>query len=237
MSHTFIKKIFDGKKNLSTESLNKMAKAFKLKKDEREYFENLVLMNQAASHEVKDRYYRKMLSSRAYTKVNKIAAAHYNYYSKWYYPVIRGIIASGRGNYSYKKLASLLRPRITPREAEKAVISLIDLGLIKKNKKGVLTQCHQHITTGEQAKSFIIEKYHRAMIRLGALSIERFPSNERDISSMTMSIDNESFEMVKEIISACRKKLRTAITNKGKKGRVIQVNFQMFPLSEEMDKE
>ena len=59
-SPNFLKLVTDGDRNLSYESITKVAKGFSLKKQEQEYFEYLVLMNQAGTHDEKNRYYIKM---------------------------------------------------------------------------------------------------------------------------------------------------------------------------------
>ncbi|NLD37291.1 MAG: TIGR02147 family protein [Desulfatiglans sp.] len=87
-SPNFLKLIIDGKRNLSNEGTGKVAKGFEFKKQEREYFENLVFMNQASSHDDKDYYYKKMMTVNGYLKSHKIDKAGYAYFSKWYYPVI-----------------------------------------------------------------------------------------------------------------------------------------------------
>jgi uncharacterized protein (TIGR02147 family) len=56
--------VVKGKRNLTTNSISKIAKGLGLNKQERAYFEDLVLMNQAKDHEQKDYYYQRITSER-----------------------------------------------------------------------------------------------------------------------------------------------------------------------------
>ena len=69
---------------------------------------------------------------------------------------------------------------------------------------------------------------------MSSLSIERDPKEIRDISSITMSINGECFEDIKEIIRECRAaiiKRVDLIPDDQKNDRLYQLNIQLIPLS------
>ncbi len=70
-----------------------------------------------------------MMSIQGYTKVRRIEKKSYEYFSKWYNPAIREIVMFGGRNYTPEQIASSLNPKITPREAERALKLLMELGL------------------------------------------------------------------------------------------------------------
>jgi len=236
-SGSFLKLVIDGQRNLTNESINKISKGFKLKKQEHEYFEKLVFMNQASSHEVRNFYYKQMLSMKGYSKVNQIAKASYEYFSKWYYPVIREIITFGDGKYTPDKIATLLKPEITEKQAQDALDQLVELGLIRKNKNGSWAQCARHISTGQEVRSFIVAQYHREMLKLAAESIERFSPDERDISAITFSMDSARLQELKYLIAEFRDQVRSKIVENGNGNadRALQLNIQLHPLTDRDD--
>ncbi|MFZ5563221.1 MAG: TIGR02147 family protein, partial [Thermodesulfobacteriota bacterium] len=83
-SPNFLQLVINGQRNLSNESVAKITRGFGLKKQERDFFENMVFMNQAKSHEEKDHYYKKMKGARGYTKINRLEKEQYEYFSRWY---------------------------------------------------------------------------------------------------------------------------------------------------------
>ena len=230
-SPNYLKLVIDGDRNLTNGSIAKIAKGFKLKKQEREYFENLVFMNQAQDHEERDRYYRKMMSAKGYGRVQKLEKASYDYFSKWYYPVIREIIQLGNRRHTPLKIASLLEPNIKPKEAEKALKLLGELGLIRKDEDGCWEQCDKVVSTGPEVKSLVIANFHREMMKLGAKSIDRFPADQRDISGVTISTKKENMEEIKKKIAAFREEILELACSDNDDDQVVQINIQAFPLT------
>ncbi len=230
-SPNYIKLVIDNKRNLTNGSIAKISKGFSLKKREREYFENLVFMNQATDHDERDRYYRKMMSSKGYGNIQKIEKASYEYFSRWYYPVIREIAILGDGQYTSDEIANLLIPPIKPKDAEKALALLMQLGLIQKDEEGRWKQCDRAISTGPEVKSLVITNFHRDMLRLASESMERFSSKQRDISALTISTSADKMAEIKKRIVAFREEILELACSDQDDDQVVQINIQAFPLT------
>lgn len=230
-SPNFLKLVTNGQRNLTNSSIAKVAKGFGMKKQEREFFENMVYMNQAISHDEKNHYYRKMISLKGYTQIHTLEKAKYEYFSTWYFPIVREIIAFGTDKSSPEEIAGLLNPKITIREAENALKLLEKLELIKKNNSGKWTLCDRDITTGPEISSLTVANFHREMISLAAESMERHPANERDISALTLSIQRESLSEFKTRLIDFRRELMEMAGYDENPERVIQINIQMFPVT------
>jgi len=230
-SPNFLKLVIEGKRNLTNASIAKVAKGFSLKKTERDYFENLVFMNQASDHDEKNYYYQKMMSLKTWSIAKKLDQAHYDYFSKWYYPAIRELIMFEDRRLDSSRIASMLNPRVTVQAVEIALKRLTELGLIHKDADGCWAQADNMITTGPEVKSLLITNFHYEMMRLARESIERYPAAERDITALTMSINQKNILELKQKLSEFRKKLLKEYGTDNNPDQVIQINFQMFPLS------
>ena len=230
-SPNFIKLVIDGKRNLTNESIAKVAKGFGFSKQERESFEALVFMNQAKDHEEKNYYLKKVMSIKGYNNVRKLEKKSYEYFSKWYNLAIREIIMFGGRNYTPEQIAEILNPKITAREAEKALNLLVELGLIRKDKDGLWEQSDPALTTGPEVQSLSIANLHREMLRLATESIERYPANERDITALTLRVNGAGMEELKRRIAEFRKELLESALVEEDTDQVIQVNIQAFPLT------
>ncbi len=229
-SPNFLKLVTDGARNLTNESIAKIAKGFRLNKKERDFFENLVFMNQAKSHEERNHYYRKMMAVKGFSDIRKLEKEAYEYFSKWYYPVIREVISFEHIAGSPEEIAGLLLPPITPKEAENALNLLEKLGLIRNNGGG-WEKTSRALTTGPEVRSLAVANFHREMIRLGAESIERFGPQERDVTSVTVSVNRERMAELKEKTAAFRKEILEMACNDEDADQAVQVNIQAFPLT------
>lgn len=173
---------------------------------------------------------------KAHIKVKKIAKASFDYYSEWYYPAIREIVAFGERKYTAKKIADLLMPQIPEKLAQEALDQLLLLGLIKKDEKRCWEQCDGHISTGQEVRSMVVAQYHREMLQLASDSIERFSSSERDISSLTFSIKADRIEELKQLIASFRDQIRSILVEDENADQVMQLNIQLYPLTRKDDK-
>lgn len=234
-SPNFLQLVSSGKRNLSYESISKIAKGFSLKKQEQEYFEYLVLMNQAASHDEKNKYYKKMVSVKGYGEIKKLEKAGYEYFSKWYYPIVREIIMFGNRKQTPEQIASLLNPQITPAEAKKALELLITLELVKKNEQGCWDQQNRDLTTGAEVQSLVVANFHKEILKLAGQSIERYKADERDITALILSVNHKQLSEIKEKTAAFRKELLKLASDQNDPDLVMQVSIQVFPLTKKLE--
>ncbi len=230
-SPNFLKLVVNGQRNLTNASIAKVAKGFGLKKKERDFFENLVFMNQATAHDEKNYYYRKMISIVGYKNIPTLSKEQYAYFSNWYYPAIREMVSFGSGDLSAQQMAALLNPKIKVTEAEAALKCLKNLRLIKQNADGLWLQYDRDISTGPEIRELIVANFHKEMLRLATESIDRFPASERDISAVTLSIRRENLAEFKARLVSFRRELMELASLDEDPDRVVQINLQLFPLT------
>ena len=128
-------------------------------------------------------------------------------------------------------------PPILVREAKQALATLEQLGLLRRDDAGELRTPHQQVDTGLEPNSDHIANFHRAMIARASQALADVPRPDRDISSITLSIDSTGLVGMKRRIQEIRRELLDEF-DAGKSGvQVVQVNFQLFPLSKRFDEE
>jgi len=154
-STSWLLHLVKGTKNLSADSVIRVSKALKLNKAEADYFEIMVPFTQARTNGVKDHYYQRMLGLKRKLKIAKIGEEQYDYYTKWYHPVIRSLVsrwisATARAATTSGLLARCLLPAVPAREAKKSVQLLEKLGMIVRGKDGRFAQSSAIISTGDE---------------------------------------------------------------------------------------
>src|SRR5262249_12944388 len=115
-SPSALKRVMDGKCNLSPESINRCAKAFRLTPSETQFFKNLVFFNQAETLAEKQKFAREILRSQAFRKTHPLEESHYRYYTHWYYSVIRGMVGLPGFQDDPEWIARNLFPQVTTAE-------------------------------------------------------------------------------------------------------------------------
>jgi len=227
--------IITGKANISIVLIERFAEFLKLKKRESDYFQCLVLFNQAKNHEDKKRYFGRMTSFHEVT-VRIVDAAQYEFYDKWYYTAVHELLDFYRFKGDYKELGRQIEPTISPAEAQKAVELLTGLGFIRKDAHGYFRKTSAAISTGISAPSLAVNSFVLNSLKLSAEAIDRFPREERNLSWLTMSLSKESYDEIIEELRAFRRRALDIASHDPNADRVYQFNFQVFPVSKKQDR-
>lgn len=234
----YIRYVLQGERRLKEESAKKVAKGFRLNPQETRYFCDLVEYANSQNPIEKQKVYEKLLANKNYQQWHPLEKEQFQYYSNWYVPVVREIIGAGAFREDYEWLARQLKPAISESDAKHAVATLISLGLIKRSSEGRLEPAVEVVTTGKGISSVhAVSAYHREMIRLGAESIDRFASKERDITSATLELPVSELEDIRRRIADFRRELldRYKAKKASSNSQVFQLNIQFFPVSEALE--
>jgi uncharacterized protein (TIGR02147 family) len=231
-SPNYLKLVIDGQRNLSDATTRRLAQAVGLTGDARQYFLELVRFNQARSSGARDEAYEKLTGFHRYQAAHKLEQAHAAYHSTWYLPAIRELAASRAFRADPAWIAAHLKPAITKREAKQALAVLLELGLLQLDDRGRVKLGQALVSTGPETRGLHIARYHREMIGRAARAIDDHPASERDISSLTLCVGADGLRRIKERIQRFRRELVDLAVLDDAPRQVIQVNFQLFPLSE-----
>ncbi len=228
-SPTALKHVIDGKRNLSLEAANRFATALKIEGTKRHYFLTLVLFNQTISLIEREKYLNELMELKRSEIPAKLNQERYEVLSKWYHLAIREIVDLPDYRNSSKWISRVLIPQITALEAADSLALLKKLGFIAK-KDGKLCPVEKTLATDGRVHSVKAAEFHRQMINLGAESITRFLSEEREISGTTLRIAKQDVQNVKLLLKEFRKKILNLAANSVDADQIYQLNFQFFPL-------
>lgn len=230
-SPNYLKLVMDGERNLTPQTAERFAKGLGLEGDGAGYFIDLVGFNQASSQAERNKQYARLTSFRGYRKAHKIDLAHAAYHSAWYMPAIREMAASPSAESDAGWIAERLLPPITRTEAQRAIETMIALGLLVRDPDGRLRQVDALVSTGPEIHGLHIANYHRAMMERAAASIDLVAPEERDISSLTLCVAEDGLRRLKERVRRFRRELLELSELDDDPVQVVQMNFQLFPLT------
>ena len=230
-SPNYLKLVVDGERNLSSEMAERFAEACGLDDDEARYFVDLVAFNQATGLAERNKHYGKLTGYQRYRKAHKLDLAHAAYYSAWYMPAIRELAAHSEFRDDPAWIAEQLVPPISKLEAERSLQILIELGLLVRDGAGKLRQADVLLSTGPETRGLHIATYHRGMMERAMASIDLVPPAERDISSLTFCLGANGLRSFKERVQRFRRELLELSALEDDPEQVVQMNFQLFPLS------
>ena len=237
-SVNFIKFVMEGKRNLTDESIAKLAIGLKLNKQETEFFRNLVYFTQATNHELKDRYYKDLLQSKKFNKLKPMDRKQYEFYSTWYHPVVRELVIADSYDGTIEWIARKINPKITEKQIEKSIALLEHLGFIKKNKNNKWVQSDSLVSSGDECASVTLMNYHKSLLALTSKQLTEIEPEGRDISALTLGVDKELIPEIKKRIQDFRKEILKLVSTENNPEEVVLFNMQFMPVTKtEKDEE
>jgi uncharacterized protein (TIGR02147 family) len=235
-SSNYLHLVMNGKRELSSEMAPNFARACSLSHVEADYFCELVSFGRAATIDEKNRCYARLVRFRGFRAAHQLDAAQAAYHSSWYVPVIRELVARRDFREDPKWIAAQLLPPISREQAEQALGLLVELGLLVRGKGGRLQQAQAIVTTGSGPLGHHIVNYHRTMLERAMRALDELSREERDISTLTLCVSASAVENLKERVRAFRRELLAFAEEDLHPERVVQINFQIFPLTQGVSK-
>lgn len=235
-SSSFFKDVLAGRARLSAPRVAKFAKMFRLSPKETEYFENLVLYTQAENETEKERLLKKLSGETPVGNYAILEAFQMEYLKKWHYAAVRELLAftdfQAASAEEYANLGEKLDPSISESETQSAIQLLLKLKLIRKNAQGRLEKVDKVVSTGISAAQVASFKPGiRANMELAARALDQFPAKVRPYSYLTLSVSEESFVQIRDILRNTRRQILDLVSGDEAVDRLYQLNIQLFPVS------
>jgi uncharacterized protein (TIGR02147 family) len=133
MAASTLKMILSGKRNLTVSNIHKIARAFKMSPMEHDFFEALVLLEQAESSEEKAFYKARSVGLRKEFKLAPMRTSDRRFISSWMAPALLVYLKdiAGLNNIDEVKIAKKLN--VPVEEVQKVLMALNEAGIISSN--------------------------------------------------------------------------------------------------------
>ena len=223
--------IITGRRSLSPTNTKNIVQGLGLIKSDKLYFEALVKYENERSPIKRERLFEKIIDLKK-KETSGLSRKHLEYFSKWYYPVIRELTALEGFESNPEWISKRLHNKLMPKQALDALRLLESLDLIEfdNNKKRHFPKGGQ-ITPSEDVEIISSIRFHQKMCEIGKESITEVKQGRRDINTLTLSIGAEAYEKIKSTIFEACKKTMEIESSSSNKTDVYQLNIQLFPFT------
>lgn len=121
-----------------------------------------------------------------------------------------------------------LRLGVSETKTKKMLERLLHMGFLQwENCKYIPVK---NLSTTQDVPSKALKKYHLERLRSAQKSILKDPTEQRDITSITMTIDSSKIPAAKELIRRFRRQMAKLLET-GNPDEVYSLNIQLFPLT------
>jgi uncharacterized protein (TIGR02147 family) len=230
-SPNYLFRVLKGERTLNGDYIEKFCNALHLTGNEKNYFTTLVYFNNETESSTKEKYLQSLLSIRYRKGIHRIDDKKLQFFSKWYYPVIRELAVIIDFREDFNLLARSCLPRITAQQCKNAVTYLLKNGFLEKNKKGMFKRSDPIISSGNEVKSVVLRNYHKQTLNQSIDALNTIAPEHRDISSVTLSVSKKTYFEMKKEIQNFRKRLLAMAKEDTNPEMVCLAGFQLYPRS------
>ena len=235
VSPSYLKDVCCGKTNLSKVTMGRVASAIGLAGYEVTYFEAMVQFDNAKTDEVKKKFLEQMHAIALDHKVRIVDKDAFEYYDSWKNSVVRELAPIMPGAMP-GEIAKMCTQEISALEVRKSLAFLERAGFLKQVDENIYVQTEKSVEGSREGLPLALRSMHREMGQLAIDSLDRFASNERNITGVTMGIDHDAYERIVHELDECRKKITAIAEECDNIKQVYRLNLQLFPLSKEVAK-
>ncbi|HNY32626.1 MAG TPA: TIGR02147 family protein [Fibrobacteria bacterium] len=193
-----------------------------------EYY--LLLMAYARERSVKERtlILEKAMTLRDVAR-RTLESKELEYFSHWWTAVVRSLLETTGGRAVPSELAKSLIPPVKESEVQASLALLLELGLVKRASSGRLLPAEAHLTAGGEAKSQAVRGFQRQILSLASSALEQIPPDQRDMSTLTLSMDERAFREIRELVRECRRQIQKRVEESKESDRVMHLAMAFFP--------
>ena len=230
-SPNYLKLVMEVKRNLALEGISKFVQGLALNKMESQYFKHMVLYNQSINPDDALAHFQQMTRCQKFSRVRPLEKDQFDLYSEWYHPIIRELITAKGFDGTPQWLVKKINPKVSLSQVEKSLELQVRLGFLKK-ENNTYKQCDAYVTTGGEAMSLILLKYHQQLLRLCADQLPEIDQELRDISTLSIGIDRSRIKELKEKVKLFREDIIKSFTTDQPIDEVYLLNMQLIPVTE-----
>ncbi len=235
-SHAYIGMVTKGKRNLTHKSLRAFAKALALNAGEYNYFEKLVLFNQASTAADKNFYFEQLRHAELANRGNRQIVEKLQNASAllrhWYVVAIFEMVTLTDFRADPDWMTRALKNRITPTQAKDAWKSLLEAGLVSQDATGRWHKHTQLLDFDPERLDFVIQNFHTEMLQRAAYAVQNEVLAERELSSLTLPICPEDIPLLKKELKEFRKKINREYSREDNTGKqIVCINMQLLNLT------
>lgn len=195
-----------------------------------EYFDLLVAAGVAKSADKKAELMAKAVALRDVER-HSLQQAELKLLENWWIPAVRAYLELNGGIVNIKKIAKDLCPPITEEQAAEAIEILKEVGLVKNVASGRLALTDAHLTVGGQEKSAAVRHFQKQVLFLASEALDSVPVNERNISTLTLSVDQACFDDLGEMLREFRRLVQKRVDESKRPDRVMQLSMAFYPVA------
>lgn len=235
-SSSYCLNVIRGRFNLTEKSIAKITKAMGLNNSQSRYFAALVEYNQAKRVEERENAWDEIVRIRSKNEFVHISHEQKDFFSKWYYPVLRELVCHPDFDGDMMRLARTIVPRMSTEEARTAVSNMRRWKLIEKDSEGRFHRTSLMIDA-KNVSPMDLRQIRREYVQQAIGAVETKNPNERFAAFTTLAMSEKSYDYAVKVLEEARQKIMAKASDDPIVEKIYEMMIVAYPMSEKLGKE
>ncbi len=232
MSPGAVSMILSGDRVPTEPTIDKLVKAMDLDRDEAKFFTTLIALATAPTQRARSRILERVYRNPRFKQARALDSALLALYSNWYIMAVRELSLLDDFEPEAAWIADRLVPRITVEQAQYALDSLIEAGLLRVEDDGSLSPREPRLQTKPDVDRHLGISYHDAMLRLARDALDEVPPDRRSFVAVSVPVPRQMVAHFRDEADAfVRGLMNQADAEDGPRDDIVQINVQMFSIT------
>lgn len=231
-SPNIMQAVIEGKKKLATTGIRKFVTGLGLSPEESDYFENLVLMNQAQAFPERMKYYQRIARYAAGRTTRLSRAQLPSMFGHWLTPVLYEMVLFPDFRPEPAWIAKQFQHPPAEAEIKRALEALVSAGLVCIDGGGAWRQNSDSLlASGDNVRDIALFEYHETALLKLADALVGVPMTERSFNVLTMAVPSGLVPEIRRKLEGVEAEILSMVeAHPEPKNVVINVNWYLFPV-------
>lgn len=231
-SSAFVPLILQKKRNLTDRHLEGFVRALNLSPREAVLFRALVAKGNARDESTRRKAEDALRAARQ-AGVRRLVPDESQFYESWQHVAVHQALDCLEVGDDLAPLRAFLSPSPSLAEVRRSLELLRRLALARRDDRGVWKTTDANLLGGVRLGPWVLREFQAQMFDLGRTAHERFPSGRRIERTETLAVGQAAAERIRDRVRRCLDEIvEIAVSDPGPPDTLLQVNTQLFPLSE-----
>jgi uncharacterized protein (TIGR02147 family) len=233
---TVMHQIVKGNRTLTPKAAASIASHLGLNVKEKKYLLALVVFCNSKNAAEKAESFEILQKMKLDSVPDELDRDMLSYFSNWQNPVIWELVGTPGFQSDPKWIAKRITPRLKVEQVQESLDLLERIGFIARiPETGGFQQTKDRVITSPNIKGMALVGYHHSMIDHGKATLTSMSGKRRDVSAVTVSVNEETARKLRSMIHAFQLQLLDEAKRSGGGDEVYQINIQLFPFTEPDD--
>lgn len=230
LDSSYLYRILRKKQHLPAHSLEAAKELVGISGRSAEYFNLLYAANVSKDPAQKEELMGRAIALRDVER-RTLQSAELKLLENWWIPAVRAYLELNGGIVNIRQIANALCPPISEEQTREAIETLKAAGLVKKLASGKLGLSDAHLTVGGAEKAKAVRNFQKQALHLACESLDSIPVEERNVSTLTVSVDQSGFEDLKDMLREFRRLVQKRVDSVKNPDRVMQLSLAFYPVA------